>query len=83
MLKGFVKLFDKIDIVTGATVFDTLASILEGEGAGKDLFLTGHSLGGIIAVTFAMLLVARQEPPPPPPPASLPMKKKRYKKREA
>lgn len=59
MLKGFVRLFDKIDPLTGQTVFDTLTSLLEEEGAGKQLFLTGHSLGGSIAVTFAMLLSAR------------------------
>ena len=59
MLKGFVKLFDKIDPLTGGTLFETLATILEKRGGGKELYLTGHSLGGSIALTFAMLLATR------------------------
>jgi thioesterase domain-containing protein len=41
------------------TVFHRIADILKEQPEGVPLYLTGHSLGGALAVTFAALIAAR------------------------
>jgi alpha-beta hydrolase superfamily lysophospholipase len=41
------------------TVLDRLMNMMATEGAGKQIFLCGHSMGGALASFLALLLTAR------------------------
>lgn len=66
MMKGFVRAFDQPLARSKRTAYETLKKIIADLPNTSELFLTGHSLGGAIAVVFAMLLSARQAASPVP-----------------
>ena len=60
MMKGFVTAFDKKEGRSQKTAYEILKTMIADSPDASEVFLTGHSLGGAIAVVFAMLLSARQ-----------------------
>lgn len=60
MMKGFVEAFDKTQEGSQKSAYEVLKTIIADLPNASELFLTGHSLGGAIAVVFAMLLAVRQ-----------------------
>ncbi len=59
-MKGFVAAFDKIEVRSQRTAYEALKTLIADSSDASEVFLTGHSLGGAIAVVFAMLLSIRQ-----------------------